>query len=136
MPRPVHFEIQADNPERAMKFYRELFGWEFNQWESQPYWLIKTGEKGTPGIDGGLMPRKGPVPTAMQSVNAFVCTTDVASCDETAKRVTGSVVRSRWRRCRSRPSAGLPTARTRKGMCSGSCSSTRMPNESHQVMAR
>ncbi|MET0205143.1 MAG: VOC family protein [Casimicrobiaceae bacterium] len=88
MPRPVHFEIQADNPERAIKFYRELFGWEFSQWEGQPYWLIKTGEKGTPGIDGGLLPRKGPPPTEMQCVNAFVCTTDVASCDGTAKRVT------------------------------------------------
>ena len=88
MPRPVHFEIQADNPERAIKFYRELFGWEFSQWEGQPYWLIKTGEKGTPGIDGGLLPRKGPPPTAMQCVNAFVCTTDVASCDATATRVT------------------------------------------------
>ena len=88
MPRPVHFEIQVDNPERAIKFYRELFGWEFNQWEGQPYWLIKTGEKGTPGIDGGLLPRKGPPPTPTQCVNAFVCTTDVASCDATAKRVT------------------------------------------------
>ena len=34
------------------------------------------------------LPRKGPPPTAMQCVNAFVCTTDVASCDATAKRVT------------------------------------------------
>lgn len=24
----VHFEIPADNPERAAKFYRELFGWD------------------------------------------------------------------------------------------------------------
>jgi uncharacterized protein len=88
MPRPVHFEIHAENPERAIKFYRELFGWEFSQWEGQPYWLIKTGEKSAPGIDGGLLPRKGPAATGMQCVNAFVCTVDVASCDETAKRVT------------------------------------------------
>jgi uncharacterized protein len=88
MPRPIHFEIQAENPERAMKFYRTLFGWEFNQWESQPYWLIKTGEKGVPGIDGGLMPRRGPGPADMQAVNAFVCTVDVADCDATVKRVT------------------------------------------------
>jgi len=71
MPRPVHFEIQAEQPERAIKFYRELFGWEFNQWEGQPYWLIKTGEKGTPGIDGGLLPRQGPAPSGMQPVTAF-----------------------------------------------------------------
>jgi hypothetical protein len=25
MPRVIHFEIVADNPERAMKFYNEVF---------------------------------------------------------------------------------------------------------------
>ena len=88
MSRPIHFEIHAENPERAMTFYRNLLGWEFNQWAGQPYWLIKTGEKGTPGIDGGLMPRRGPGPVDMQPVNSFVCTVDVANCDATAKRVT------------------------------------------------
>ena len=88
MPRPVHFEIQAEKPERAIKFYRELFGWEFNQWESQPYWLVKTGEKGTPGIDGGLMPRQGTLPGANTCPNAFTCIVDVTSCDATSKRVT------------------------------------------------
>ena len=88
MSRPIHFEIHAENPERAMTFYRTLFGWEFNQWAGQPYWLIKTGEKGTPGIDGGLLPRRGPGPVDMQAVNCFVCTVDVANCDATAKRVT------------------------------------------------
>jgi len=87
MPRPIHFEIQADNTERAIKFYRDLFGWEFSQWGTEPYWLVKTGEKDTPGIDGGLMPRPGPGPADMQAVNAFVCIVDVADCDATAKRV-------------------------------------------------
>ena len=27
MNRVVHFEIQAEKPERAAKFYREVFGW-------------------------------------------------------------------------------------------------------------
>ena len=88
MPRPVHFEIHADNPERAIKFYRELFGWEFNQWEGQPYWLIKTGEKGTPGIDGGLLPRKGPAADRDAAGQRVRLHDDVASCDATAKRVT------------------------------------------------
>ena len=88
MPRPIHFEIQAENVERAIAFYRELLGWEFNQWGKEPYWLVKTGEKGTPGIDGGLMPRRGPGPADMQPVNAFVCTVDVASLDAMVKRVT------------------------------------------------
>jgi predicted enzyme related to lactoylglutathione lyase len=28
----VHFEIPADDPERAVRFYSELFGWEFQRW--------------------------------------------------------------------------------------------------------
>ena len=60
MPRPIHFEIQAENIDRAIKFYTTLFGWKFSQWGQEQYWLITTGEKGTPGIDGGLLPRRGP----------------------------------------------------------------------------
>ena len=29
MPRVVHFEIHADDPERAINFYKSVFGWEF-----------------------------------------------------------------------------------------------------------
>jgi predicted enzyme related to lactoylglutathione lyase len=88
MSRPVHFEIQAADPKRAIAFYTALFGWAFNKWEGpMDYWLIKTGEKGTMGIDGGLLPRKGPPPVAMQSVNAYVCTMGVDNLDATLKKV-------------------------------------------------
>jgi uncharacterized protein len=89
MSRPVHFEIQAADPNRAIAFYTALFGWSFNKWAGPAdYWLIKTGEAGTPGIDGGLMPRKGSPPIAMQSVNAYVCTMSVDNLDASLKRVT------------------------------------------------
>ena len=29
MPRVVHFEIHADDPERTISFYNSVFGWEF-----------------------------------------------------------------------------------------------------------
>jgi len=87
MPRPIHFEIHAGNPERAMKFYADLFGWTFNRWGDQPYWLVMTGDPKTPGIDGGLLPRQGPAPVDMQPVNAFVCTVDVADVAAVAARV-------------------------------------------------
>ncbi|MYN16172.1 hypothetical protein GTP81_05365 [Rugamonas sp. FT107W] len=35
-----------------------------------------------PGINGGLLPRRGPAPEAQQSVNAFVCTVDVDNLDD------------------------------------------------------
>lgn len=36
MNRVVHFEIQADNPQRAIKFYKDVFGWEFPVWMKEP----------------------------------------------------------------------------------------------------
>jgi predicted enzyme related to lactoylglutathione lyase len=87
MPRPIHFEIHAENPQRAIAFYTALFGWKFEQWADQPYWLVLTGDKTTPGIDGGLLPRRGPAPADMAAVNAFVCTIDVVDVDASSKRV-------------------------------------------------
>ena len=38
----VHFEIPADDPERAAKFYRELFGWEIKHMGGpMDYWLVR-----------------------------------------------------------------------------------------------
>ncbi|MGH7579440.1 MAG: VOC family protein [Gemmatimonadales bacterium] len=65
----VHFEIPADQPERAAKFYRELFGWDINRWENPggiEYWMVgtvPTDAEGRPvrqGVNGGLMPRMYP----------------------------------------------------------------------------
>jgi len=82
MPRPIHFEIQASDPERAIRFYRSLFDWQFNQWGEQKYWLIAPGDKSQPGIDGGLLPRPTPAaPENMAAVNCFVCTIDVPNVD-------------------------------------------------------
>src|SRR5437764_12620155 len=62
MPRPIHFEIPADNPERLIAFYTAVFGWSFQKWEGggMPYWLITTGADPEPGINGGLLPRQYP----------------------------------------------------------------------------
>ena len=77
MPRPIHFEIHAANPQRAIDFYTKLFGWQFSQWGTEQYWLVKTGEASEPGIDGGLLLRRGDAPAEMAAVNAYVCTIGV-----------------------------------------------------------
>jgi predicted enzyme related to lactoylglutathione lyase len=67
----VHFEIPADNPERAAKFYRDLFGWEINKYQGSAaggmdYWMVQTvptdadGRPTRPGVNGGLMKRMFP----------------------------------------------------------------------------
>ncbi|TLX87368.1 MAG: VOC family protein, partial [Thaumarchaeota archaeon] len=87
MPRVIHFEIVADNPERAMKFYKEVFGWEFNKWEGpQDYWLVKTGEDSQPGINGGLTSKtnQGSGNTGCRITNSI----DVPSIDEFSNKIS------------------------------------------------
>ncbi len=54
MPRIIHFEIPAENPEKIVKFYQDVFGWEINKWGNEPYWMVKTGKAPEPGIDGAI----------------------------------------------------------------------------------
>ncbi len=88
MPRIVHFEISVDNPERAIGFYQNVFGWKFDKWGAgeQEYWMVTTGEKGTAGIDGGMM-RRDKMFTGTTNV------VDVPSVDEYAAKIlaTGGV---------------------------------------------
>lgn len=92
MARIIHFDIAAEDPERAMTFYERLFGWEFVK-ASGPYayWLIKTGDDEEPGIDGGLAPRDAD----WQTVTCFI---DVDSIDEVLTRIEdegGTVLKPR-----------------------------------------
>lgn len=86
MARAVHFEIHASNPQAAIAFYASLFGWTFNKWEGGDYWMIHTGPDEQPGINGGLMPRRGDLPAPLAAVNAFVITVDVDDIDASVER--------------------------------------------------
>jgi predicted enzyme related to lactoylglutathione lyase len=85
MSRVVHFEIHADDPERAMAFYTGLFGWKFIKFGDMDYWLVITGDEDTPGINGGLLPRHGP--REGKGFFAFVCTVDVKDLDGCLKNL-------------------------------------------------
>ena len=86
----VHFEIPADQPERAARFYRELFGWDIQRWEGSAeetegmadyrpenfeYWMVRTvptdehGMPARPGVNGGLMPRVVPGQAPVNYIN-------------------------------------------------------------------
>ncbi|MCE5213134.1 MAG: VOC family protein [Methanobacterium sp.] len=58
MAKVVHFEIPADDPQRAVKFYESVFGWKIGKWNGDfDYWLITAGEDDEPGINGAIKPR-------------------------------------------------------------------------------
>ena len=82
MPRVVHFEIHATEPDVLVRFYTELFGWTIKRWGEVLYWLVETGTATQAGINGGLLQRRGPPAAEGQGVNAFVCTVEVPSVDQ------------------------------------------------------
>jgi predicted enzyme related to lactoylglutathione lyase len=80
MPRVVHFEIHADQLERAVAFYQRVFDWDVQRWEgSTDYWLVTTGPEEGPGINGAIMPRV--------HGGSTYNTIDVPSVDEFAERI-------------------------------------------------
>lgn len=90
MGRVVHFEIQADDVERAKAFYAAVFDWTYQDWgqaTGTPYWGVVTGPDEELGINGGLLQRRVPAPAPQQGTNAFVCTMGVDDYDETERRI-------------------------------------------------
>lgn len=85
--RPVHFEIHATDPAKIVAFYTAVFGWTIAPWGPPgTYWTVTTGKDG-PGIDGGIVPRRGPAPAPDAPVSSAVLTHDVPDLDATATAV-------------------------------------------------
>lgn len=90
MNRIVHFEIQADDIERAKEFYTNVFGWKIEKWEGEfDYWFILSDDDGKypDGINGGLLKRPAPKPEGMLGANAFVCTMQVDDFDNLSEKI-------------------------------------------------
>jgi len=92
MSRIFHFEVPADDPERAIKFYESAFGWRIEKWDGPiEYWVIMTGPEDQPGIDGGLARREDPA----TGIENFI---DVKDLDASLKAVAdqgGEITRPR-----------------------------------------
>src|SRR4051794_41802267 len=58
MSRVVHFEIGANDVQRACRFYQEVFGWTI-QAGPENYMLATTGPATDMGIDGAIVARMG-----------------------------------------------------------------------------
>lgn len=94
----VHFELPADNVERAQDFYRRAFGWSVSSQPGMGYTLLGTAPSGKDGaptepgaINGGMLERQKPILSP-------VITIEVDSIDESLKRIEtlgGRVVRGK-----------------------------------------
>ena len=80
----AYFEIQSSDPEREIKFYEAVFGWTFVHEHLVPieYYRIETHD-----MNGGLLKRPVDIPPLHTGTNAFCCSIQVASFDDTAVRI-------------------------------------------------
>ncbi|HEY7209072.1 MAG TPA: VOC family protein [Bryobacteraceae bacterium] len=81
----TYFEIQASEPANAAGFYKNVFGWEFRKEEFQPveYWRMHEAS----GIFGAILKRPAPAPAPGSGTNAFTCSVEVDSFDQTAQKI-------------------------------------------------
>ncbi len=99
MDKIVHFEIPADDLERAKGFYGSIFGWGIEDVPDMGYTIartVATDDQQMPteagAINGGMMERSANVPSSP------VLTIEVGSIDDALKRIEaagGSVMRPR-----------------------------------------
>ena len=92
MSRVIHFDLSAKNPERASKFYSNIFDWKIEKFAGpDDYWVITTGTDDEPGINGGLMSRDDTDVSTAYSISV----TSVDDCLEKIEKNGGTVVGTR-----------------------------------------
>ena len=86
----VHFDLPADDMERAKKFYSGLFGWKFQKAPGEmEYYLIETTDlEGKTGVGGGMGPKQ---PGNMGMTN-YIDVDSVEECIEKVERLGGKVL--------------------------------------------
>ena len=108
MPRPIHFEIPAENPQRAIDFYTKVFGWTIKKWDGpMEYWMITTGKSPEPGIDGASC--RATTQTSLASIPSASKISIRAS-----NRFWAMAAAWRFPRCRFPESDGWPIVKTPK----------------------
>ena len=92
----IHFEFQADDLDRAKKFYEKTFGWKISQMMKaeeggMDYWGVETRQKGEPGINGGMYKRP-----ADKKLTTYDCTIMVDDIDKAIADIkkNGGTIRS------------------------------------------
>ena len=90
-----HFEIPADNPERARKFYSKTFGWTMNEMQGMDYTMVGTGEVDqqgmpkAPGYIGGGIAKRGP---PLEHPVITIVVDDVAAAEKAVEKNGGKVI--------------------------------------------
>ena len=95
--RVINFEIQADDVERAKKFYETALGWNIEKAMSEAdggmmdYWMIDTGTG--PGIGGGMYKR--PADEKFYTFDDTIAVEDIDKAVEAVKANGGTITREK-----------------------------------------
>jgi len=95
--RVIHFEIQADDVERAKKFYEAALGWKVmpamsaEKGDMMDYWMLDTGTG--PGISGGMYKR--PADDRLYTYDGTVLVPDIDKAVEAVKANGGTITREK-----------------------------------------
>jgi len=95
----VHFEIPADNLERAKAFYQQAFGWQISQYPGMEYHMVgttpvdqKTQMPTEPGaINGGMTKRNNEVKNTVITVDV----TDIDSSLKSIEKLGGKIIQNK-----------------------------------------
>ncbi len=83
MAHVAHYSINADDVDRARKFYGNVFGWKFDPWGPPGFYMINTGDPENGNLLGSLQGRRDLVPG--KKTIGYECTISVPSIDDTIK---------------------------------------------------
>lgn len=99
--RVIHFEIQADDLNRAQNFYQKALGWKIEKYKfddaandmGMDYRMLVTGEKGEPGINGGLYQR--PAENKLKTYDCTIAVDDIDKVIEAIKKNGGKILKEK-----------------------------------------
>src|SRR6185369_14903807 len=96
--RVIHFEVQADNIDRAKSFYEKAFGWKVEQMMTEEkggmdYWGLTTRADGTPGINGGMYKR--PQDNKIMTYDCTIQVDDIDAAIEAVKQNGGKITKEK-----------------------------------------
>ena len=93
-----HFEIPADKPDRARKFYAATFGWKMNEMPGMEYTMVSTGpvnEQGMPqepGFIGGGIGKRG---DNLQHPVVTIMVDEITDALETIEKNGGKILQTK-----------------------------------------
>lgn len=93
-----HFELPADNPERARKFYSGIFGWKMFEVPGMDYTMVSTGvtdEKGmpqSPGYIGGGIGKRG---AQLKHPIVTIVVDDISATEKTIEKHGGKILQKK-----------------------------------------